>query len=85
MLKPPKTRAGFISITVWTAISRILSLSGGRVARISHHQDTDRLIRARQKPELVVISECFWTASAKHADIVLPATTSYERNDHHDR
>ncbi|EHP7219476.1 molybdopterin-dependent oxidoreductase, partial [Salmonella enterica subsp. enterica serovar Thompson] len=33
------------------------------------------------KPELVVISECFWTAAAKHADIVLPATTSYERND----
>lgn len=33
------------------------------------------------KPELVVISECFWTAAAKHADIVLPATTSFERND----
>ena len=30
-----KTRADFISITVWTAISRILSLSGGRVGRIS--------------------------------------------------
>ena len=28
-----------------------------------------------------MISECFWTASAKHADIVLPATTSFERND----
>jgi biotin/methionine sulfoxide reductase len=28
-----------------------------------------------------VISECFWTAAAKHADIVLPATTSFERND----
>lgn len=25
--------------------------------------------------------ECFWTAAAKHADIVLPATTSFERND----
>lgn len=29
----------------------------------------------------MVISECFWTAAAKHADIVLPATTSFERND----
>ncbi len=28
-----------------------------------------------------MISECFWTAAAKHADIVLPATTSFERND----
>ena len=50
-------------------------------ANFTHHRDTNRLIRARQKPELVVISECFWTASAKHADIVLPATTSFERND----
>ena len=43
-------------------------------SNFTHHQDTNRLIRAWQKPELVVISECFWTASAKHADIVLPAT-----------
>ncbi|MCS5872726.1 molybdopterin-dependent oxidoreductase [Klebsiella pneumoniae subsp. pneumoniae] len=27
------------------------------------------------------MSECFWTAAARHADIVLPATTSFERND----
>lgn len=50
-------------------------------ANFTHHQDTNRLIRAWQKPELVVISECYWTAAAKHADIVLPATTSFERND----
>ncbi len=50
-------------------------------ANFTHHQDTNRLIRAWQKPELIVISECFWTAAAKHADIVLPATTSFERND----
>ncbi|QRG80300.1 trimethylamine-N-oxide reductase 2 [Citrobacter sp. R56] len=47
----------------------------------THHQDTNRLIKAWQKPELVVISECYWTAAAKHADIVLPITTSFERND----
>ena len=76
-----RTPAGFISTTVRIAISRILSLSGGRVGPTSPITDTNRLIRARQKPELVVISECFWTASAKHADIVLPATTSFERND----
>ncbi|WP_036107182.1 molybdopterin guanine dinucleotide-containing S/N-oxide reductase [Mangrovibacter sp. MFB070] len=50
-------------------------------ANFTHHQDTNRLIRAWQKPELIVISECFWTGAAKHADIVLPVTTSYERND----
>ena len=58
---------------------RFVWWAGG--ANFTHHQDTNRLIRAWQKPELVVISECFWTAAAKHADIVLPATTSYERND----
>ncbi|HCH8253664.1 TPA: molybdopterin-dependent oxidoreductase, partial [Salmonella enterica] len=58
---------------------RFIWWAGG--ANFTHHQDTNRLIRAWQKPELVVISECFWTAAAKHADIVLPATTSYERND----
>ncbi|KDF11811.1 biotin sulfoxide reductase [Citrobacter sp. MGH 55] len=58
---------------------RFIWWAGG--ANFTHHQDTNRLIRAWQKPELVVISECFWTAAAKHADIVLPATTSFERND----
>ncbi|WP_039969972.1 molybdopterin guanine dinucleotide-containing S/N-oxide reductase [Vibrio halioticoli] len=47
----------------------------------THHQDTNRLIKAWNKPELVVISEIYWTAAAKHADIVLPITTSFERND----
>ncbi len=54
-------------------------LVGGR-RELYSSSDTNRLIRVA-KPELVVISECFWTAAAKHADIVLPATTSYERND----
>ncbi|WCE32197.1 trimethylamine-N-oxide reductase 2 [Vibrio sp. SCSIO 43137] len=47
----------------------------------THHQDTNRLISAWQKPELIVISEIYWTAAAKHADVVLPITTSFERND----
>ncbi|WP_159566595.1 trimethylamine-N-oxide reductase 2 [Budvicia diplopodorum] len=50
-------------------------------ANFTHHQDTNRLIKAWQKPDLVVVSECYWTAAAKHADIVLPITTSFERND----
>jgi len=46
-----------------------------------HHQDLNRLIAAWRKPETIVIHEQFWTAAAKHADIVLPATTSLERDD----
>lgn len=58
---------------------RFIWWAGG--ANFTHHQDTNRLIRAWQKPEFIVISECFWTAAARHADIVLPATTTFERND----
>ncbi|MCC6533790.1 MAG: molybdopterin-dependent oxidoreductase [Burkholderiales bacterium] len=46
-----------------------------------HHQDLNRLLSAWRKPETIVIHEQFWTAAAKHADIVLPATTSLERDD----
>ncbi|MFU9137669.1 trimethylamine-N-oxide reductase TorA [Erwinia tasmaniensis] len=46
-----------------------------------HHQDTNNLLSAWQHPETIVVHEPYWTATAKHADIVLPCTTSYERND----
>ncbi|MFO0519561.1 MAG: molybdopterin-dependent oxidoreductase [bacterium] len=46
-----------------------------------HHQDLNRMRRAWQRPETIVVHETHWTATAKHADIVLPATTSLERND----
>jgi biotin/methionine sulfoxide reductase len=46
-----------------------------------HHQDIGRLVRAFQRPETVVVHESYWTPLAKHADIVLPATTTLERND----
>ena len=46
-----------------------------------HHQDLNRLLRAWAKPETIVVQEPWWTALARHADIVLPATTTLERND----
>lgn len=46
-----------------------------------HHQDLNRLRQAWQKPETVVVHESWWTPTARHADIVLPATTTLERND----
>jgi biotin/methionine sulfoxide reductase len=46
-----------------------------------HHQDLNCLRRAWQLPETIVVHEPWWTATARHADIVLPATTSLERND----
>lgn len=46
-----------------------------------HHQDLNRLRRAWQKPETVIVHDTWWTPTARHADIVLPATTTLERND----
>ncbi len=46
-----------------------------------HHQDLNRFRLAWRKPDTIVVNEQFWTRSAKMADIVLPATTSLERND----
>jgi biotin/methionine sulfoxide reductase len=46
-----------------------------------HHQDLGRLMTAWEKPEVVVVNEQFWTPAARMADIVLPATTSLERED----
>lgn len=46
-----------------------------------HHQDLNRLRRALARVDTVVVHEPFWTASARHADIVVPATTALERTD----
>jgi biotin/methionine sulfoxide reductase len=46
-----------------------------------HHQDLNRLLKAWQKPDTVIVNEQYWTPTAKRADIVLPATISLERDD----
>src|SRR5436190_16758689 len=46
-----------------------------------HHQDINRLVGAWRKPETIVVHDIWWTATARHADIVLPATSTLERND----
>ncbi|MCZ6796605.1 MAG: molybdopterin-dependent oxidoreductase, partial [Gammaproteobacteria bacterium] len=46
-----------------------------------HHQDINRFNRAWRQPETIIVHEPWWTATAKRADIVLPATTPYERED----
>lgn len=38
-------------------------------------------MKAWQKPDTIIVNECHWTPTARMSDIVLPATTSYERND----
>jgi biotin/methionine sulfoxide reductase len=58
---------------------RLVYWAGGNP--FHHHQDINRLRRAWQRPGTIVVHEPWWTATARHADIVLPATTTLERND----
>ncbi|SHH65991.1 molybdopterin-dependent oxidoreductase [Cognatishimia maritima] len=46
-----------------------------------HHQDLNRLEKAWQLPETVIVQDHSWTATARRADIVLPATSALERED----
>jgi biotin/methionine sulfoxide reductase len=46
-----------------------------------HQQDLNKLVRAWRRPEVVIVQEPWWNAMARHADIVLPCTTTVERND----
>ena len=46
-----------------------------------HHQDLNRLREALARPETFVVQEPYWTATARHADVVLPSTITLERED----
>jgi trimethylamine-N-oxide reductase (cytochrome c) len=46
-----------------------------------HHQDRNKMVAAWKKLETFIVQDFQWTPTARFADIVLPATTSYERND----
>ncbi|MEO0485810.1 MAG: molybdopterin-dependent oxidoreductase [Pseudomonadota bacterium] len=59
--------------------ARLVWWAGGNP--FHHHQDLRRLSAAFQTPDLVVVNETHWTATARHADIVLPAAAATERAD----
>ena len=58
---------------------RLVCWAGGNPYH--HHQDINRLNRAWNQPETVIVNESWWTATAQRADIVFPVTTTLERND----
>ena len=59
--------------------ARMIYWAGGNP--FHHHQDLNRLQRAWARAETIVVHEPWWTPAARHADIVLPATTTLERDD----
>ena len=58
---------------------RLVYWAGGNP--FHHHSDLNWLRCAWQRPETVIVHEPVWTATAQHADIVLPTTLPFERDD----
>ena len=46
-----------------------------------HNTNLNRFLQAWQRPETIIVHEPWWSPAAKFADVVLPATTTMERND----
>ncbi|MBH1973798.1 MAG: molybdopterin-dependent oxidoreductase, partial [Rhodobacteraceae bacterium] len=59
--------------------TRLVYWAGGNP--FHHHQDLNRLSEAWTKPETIIVQDPMFTATAQRADIILPASTSIERND----
>lgn len=59
--------------------TRLVYWAGGNPYH--HHQDLNRLSEAWTRPETIIVQDPMFTATARRADIVLPASTSIERND----
>jgi len=79
MLERPGERYNFDGNEATYPDIKMIYWAGGNP--FHHHQDLNRLVKAWQKPETIVVHEPFWGPMAKYADIVLPATTPLERSD----
>jgi biotin/methionine sulfoxide reductase len=79
LLLDPGGTLAFDGATLTYPDIRMVYWAGGNP--FHHHQDLFRLRDAFQRPETIVLHEPWWTATARHADLVLPATTPLERND----
>ena len=79
MLENPGTDFTYNGKTYQYPDIKIIYWAGGNP--FHHHQDLRRLRRVWQKPDTVIVNDWCWNASTKHADIVLPTTTTLERSD----
>jgi biotin/methionine sulfoxide reductase len=58
---------------------RLVYWAGGNP--FHHHQDLNRLRKAFARVDTFVVHDLGWTATARHADFVLPCTMTLERED----
>ncbi len=79
MLEKPGQEFDYNGLRLQYPDIRMIYWAGGNP--FHHHQDLNRFQRAWARTETIVVHEPWWTALARHADIVLPASTTMERND----
>ncbi len=79
MLLNPGTRFDYNGRQLTYPHIRLAYWAGGNP--FHHHQDLARLRQAFCQLDTFIVHESVWTASARHADIVLPATMTLERED----
>lgn len=78
LLNPGKTIDVNGKKVTYTDIDFVYWVGGNPIV---HHQNTNNLLKAWRKPRTIVVHDPYWTPTARHADIVMPITTAYERND----
>ena len=79
MLLNPGKQVPYNGTTFTYPDIRLIYYAGG--SPLTHLWQTNKVLEAWRRPETIIVNEPFWTATAKYADIVLPATTTFERND----
>ncbi len=76
--KPGETVTYKGKVIEYPKVEFMLSAGG---SPIGHQPNVNELIEAMRKLDTIVVLEPWWTPTAKMADIVLPATTTMERDD----
>ncbi len=79
MLLNPGKQVPYNGTTITYPDIRLIYYAGGNP--LTHLWQTNKVVEAWRRPEVVIVQDPFWTATAKFADIVLPVTTTFERND----
>lgn len=79
MLLHPGERYRFNGETRTYPAIKLVYWAGGNP--FHHHQDLNRLREAFARLDTLVVHETAWTATARHADFVLPCTMTLERED----
>lgn len=79
MLLHPGSRIDCFGARITLPEIRLVYSIGGNP--FHHNCNLNRFLRAWQRPDTVIVHEPWWNPASRHADIVLPATTTMERND----